>query len=75
MSDTVPTVKVRANNAQGFVIINESDMTPAHELYDATPKAVDRVVEVNPLNASVNEMAREAAAKYRDETLHVKRKA
>ena len=35
MSDTCPTVKVKADNEQGFIVINESDLTKEHELFAA----------------------------------------
>ncbi len=37
----IPTVKVKSDNEQGFVVINESDVTPEHELYsdDAPAKS------------------------------------
>lgn len=46
MSDTCPTVKVKADNEQGFVVINESDFDPAvqkrfeveEEATEETPK-------------------------------------
>lgn len=38
MSETTPTVKVKADNEQGYVVINAEDMTEAHTLFDDAPK-------------------------------------
>lgn len=40
MSDTTPTVKVKADNEQGFYLLNESDFDAAvHELFDKPKKS------------------------------------
>ena len=37
MSQTCPTVRIKADNEQGFAVINESDFdAKAHEAFDAT---------------------------------------
>jgi hypothetical protein len=35
MHNTCPTVKVKADTAEGYAIINESDLTDEHDLFDA----------------------------------------
>lgn len=35
MSDTCETVKVKAENDQGYILINKSDMTKEHKAYEA----------------------------------------
>lgn len=42
MSDTTTTVKVKADNEQGFIVINESDKTDAHELFEDKPAKKDK---------------------------------
>ena len=39
MSDTCETVKVKADNDQGFMIINKSDMTKDHAAFKETKKS------------------------------------
>ncbi len=45
MNETCPTVKVKASNAQGFVVINESDFdAKVHVRFDA-PDVVEPEAE------------------------------
>lgn len=38
--DTCPTIRIKADNAQGFAIINEGDLdTTVHALFGAEPEA------------------------------------
>ena len=39
MSDVCKTVKVKADNEAGFIVINESDVTLDHEIHDQEAEA------------------------------------
>ena len=45
MSDTCPTVKVKSpvsdDNPDGFIVINESDLTSEQELFEATDSGAE----------------------------------
>ena len=51
MNETLPTVRVKADNDHGFAVINESDFDPKkHTLFDADASA--KKPPVAPLHAS-----------------------
>ena len=43
----IETVRIKADNEQGFIIINKSDLTLDQQLFDAE-KLVDEVIETKP---------------------------
>lgn len=54
-NQTCSTVKIVAKNEQGFVIYNESDVTPEMKVFGAVPTAsVKTPVVTKPVKAVVN---------------------
>lgn len=60
MSGTCPTVKIEAENEQGFVIVNESDFDESQHVLFGTPKET-APAENDPVQPVVIEPAPEVA--------------